>query len=65
MQKVTRYRFGENHPRHKLSDSEVDAIYILGVSGGKYSYRKISKMFGISKSQVWNIVMEKQRIKEK
>lgn len=65
MQKITRYRRGENHPLHKLSDAEVDAIYILKVSGEKYSFRRLSRMFGVSKSQVWNIVMERQRVKDK
>jgi len=64
MRKFTRYKRGENHPRHKLLDAEVDAIYILKVSGDKYSCRKLSRMFGISKSQVWNIVKERQRVAE-
>lgn len=64
MDKNGNYKRGEAHPRHKINDAEVDAIYILYVSGRKYSIRKLSKMFGVSKSQVWNIVNERQRISE-
>ncbi|HEU4341010.1 MAG TPA: HNH endonuclease [Candidatus Binatia bacterium] len=54
---------GEEHPNHKLSDEQIAEIRNLyrPLARGKYSGRWLAKEYGISTSQVSNIVTYKQR----
>lgn len=46
---------GENHPGSKLTEKEVKKIRSLYATG-KYTYIKISKIFGISPINIGNII---------
>lgn len=48
-------RVGESHQRAKLTDHEVDQIRELHESG-EYGYRKLARMFEVSRSLVRYIV---------
>lgn len=52
-------RVGEDHPRAKLCDFEIDQIRDLHDEG--YGYRKLAAIFGISKSHVRDIVLCRKR----
>jgi len=59
-------RIGEDHPRAKLSDAEVEAIrdeYEAGLdgSGPKIGYRRLAKKWGVTPSTVRNIVTYRKR----
>lgn len=54
-------RFGESHPNHKLSSSEVKKIRELYRSG-KYLQREIAKLFNVSQVLVSYINLNKGRI---
>lgn len=49
------YRIGEDHPKAKLTNHEVDLIIELREELG-YSYQEIADKFEVSKSQVRNII---------
>lgn len=51
--------YGENHHRAKLTDREVDQLRVLARAG--MGYRKLAKMFDMSRSQVRRIVLKRQR----
>lgn len=53
-------RVGEDHQNAKLTNSEVDMIRELHGSG-EYSYRRLAKMFEVSKSAICGIVKCKRR----
>jgi DNA-binding MarR family transcriptional regulator len=49
------YRIGEDHPKAKLTNYEVELL--IGMyEEGNHSLRQLAKVFDISKSQVRNIV---------
>lgn len=52
-------RIGQNHPRAKLLDSEVDLVLALVESG--LSYAKIAEKFSVSKSCVAHIASGRRR----
>ena len=47
-------RIGENHPRAKLLDSEVDQVLVLVDAG--FSYSQVAAKMDVSKSCVQHIV---------
>lgn len=55
-------RIGDDHPRAKLTDLEVDHLLELRESDPVYwSYGRLAQAFDISKSQAGNICRGKQR----
>ena len=52
-------RVGENHPRAKLLDSEVDQVHALVEAG--LSYAKVAEKMGVSKSCVAHIASGRRR----
>ena len=55
-------RIGDDHPRAKLTDHEVDLLLELRDSDPEYwSYARLADVFYISKSQAGNICRGKQR----
>lgn len=52
-------RIGEDHPRAKLTDHEVELIRQMHESG--LSYRKIAEKFEISHGQAWFICTCRKR----
>ena len=54
-------RVGEDHPRAKLTDHEVDLIRELHEGGG-LSMREIAEKFDIAKSTVCDIVNYNKRV---
>ncbi len=59
MQKRKTNQFGENHPRAKLTDAEVETIRSLHDQG--MSYRELAKKFEISKSTAESICLFRRR----
>lgn len=53
-------RIGEDHPRAKMTDAEVDLLLELRDDG--WSYGSLARKFEVSKSQVRNIVQGRQRV---
>ncbi len=53
------WRAGENHPRAKLTDHEVEMIRQLHEQG--VSYRKLAKKFDVGKSTVSSICRYRRR----
>lgn len=51
--------YGENHHSAKLTDREVYLLRDLRADG--FTYRQLANVFEISKSQVANIVLRRQR----
>lgn len=47
-------RIGENHPRAKLLDVEVDQVHALREAG--FTLRQIGAKMGMSKGGIWKIV---------
>lgn len=52
-------RVGENHPRAKLLDAEVDQVHDLVESG--LSYAQVAEKMGVSKSCVAHIASGRRR----
>lgn len=50
---------GENHPRAKLLDAEVDQVLELIDAG--FSYRQVAEKMGLSKSGVAHIASGRRR----
>lgn len=55
-------RIGDDHPRAKLTDREVDHLLELRESDPEFwSYARLAEAFDISKSQAGNICRGSQR----
>lgn len=52
-------RIGEDHPRAKLTDADVERL--LALRGEGYGYKRLARIFEISASQVRRIVQGKHR----
>ena len=52
-------RIGEDHPRAKLTDADVERLLALRSEG--YGYKRLARIFEISPSQARNIVKGSQR----
>ncbi len=50
---------GENHPRAKLTNEDVEQIRLLAEQG--FSVRQIAKKMEISHTQVWRIIRYESR----
>lgn len=52
-------RIGENHPRAKLLDSEVDQVFALREAG--FTLAEIGRKLDMSKEGIWKIVQGYRR----